>query len=121
MEFAEAAAAAGASVSEPAVITRQDTGIDQNVISQVFSAQKPTMDDPTTGTLVNATGGVTAYSIVAVLPGRPEDIPLADRDAGKLELAQQYGQSDYIAFVQALYERADIVISEDALAAQDLF
>ncbi len=55
-----------------------------------------------------------------MLPGRPESIPLAERDAGKLQLAQQGGVSDYLAFVQALYDNADIVISEDALAAQDL-
>ena len=61
------------------------------------------------------------FSLDAVLPGRPEAIPLTERDAGKLQLAQQAGVSDYIAFVQALYNRAEIVISEDALAAQDMF
>ena len=66
-------------------------------------------------------GGITVFSLEAVLPGRPESIPLAERDAGKLELAQQVGTSEFIAFVEALYNRADIVISEDALAAQDLF
>ena len=45
---------------------------------------------------------------------------MADRDAGKLQLAQEGGVSDYMAFVQALYNRADVVISQDALAAQDL-
>ena len=54
------------------------------------------------------------------MPGRPESIPLADRDAGKLQLVQEAGMADYLAFVQALYERADVVISQDALAAQDL-
>ena len=120
-DFAEAAAAAGATVAEPAVVTRQTTDVDQNVLQQVFTARKPTQDSPTTGSIVTATGGVTVYSLVAVLPGRPEDIPLADRDAGKLELAQQNGTSDYVAFVEALYNNADIEISEDALAAQDLF
>jgi peptidyl-prolyl cis-trans isomerase D len=120
-DFAEAAADAGAIVTQTQLVSRQDTEFDQNVLRQVFAAQKPTQDEPTVGSIVNATGGVTAYNIVAVLPGNPADIPLADRDAGKLELAQQYGQSDYIAFMQALYDRADIEISEDALAADDLF
>ena len=62
-----------------------------------------------------------AISLDAVLPGRPESIPLAERDAGKTQLAQEVGVAEYIAFVQSLYERAEIVISEDALAAQDLF
>ena len=69
----------------------------------------------------NSLGGITVYSLDAVIPGRPESIPLADRDAGRLELAQQAGSSDYLAFVQALYEKADIVISQDALAEQELF
>jgi len=56
-----------------------------------------------------------------VLPGRPESIPLAERDAGKLELAQQAGASEYYSFVAALQDKAEIIISQDALAAQDLF
>lgn len=120
-DFAEAAEAAGATVSEPALIGRQDPVLGQDVVGQVFAAEKPTGDNPTVGSVVNAGGGVTAYSVMAVLPGNPSDIPLADRDAGKLELAQQYGQSAYLAFVEALYEHADIVISEDVLAADDLF
>ena len=120
-DFGAAAEAAGATVSAPTLVSRQNTELDQNVLGRIFSAKKPTQDNPTTGSVVTATGSVTVYSIDAVLPGRPESIPLADRDAGKLELAQQYGSSDYISFVEALYDRADIVISEDALAAQDLF
>ena len=56
-----------------------------------------------------------------MLPGRPESIPLADRDAGKLELAQQAGSSEFLAFINALYNRADIEISDELLAAQDTF
>ena len=84
-------------------------------------AKKPTLSSPVTGSVNNSVGGITVYSLDAVLAGRPESIPLADRDAGKLELAQQAGSSDYLAFVQALYDKADIVISQDALAEQDLF
>ena len=71
--------------------------------------------------VANSGGGYTVFSLDAVLPGRPESIPLAERDAGKLQLAQEAGVSDYLAFVQALYNRAEVVISEDALAAQDMF
>ena len=113
--------AAGATVSAPTLIGRQDPEADQAVLSQVFTAKKPTLEAPTTGIVRNSTGGITVFSLDAVLPGRPESIPLADRDAGKLELAGQAGSSDYRAFIQALYDEADIVISEDALAAQDLF
>lgn len=120
-EFGAAAEAAGATVSDPMLIGRQDPQLDQNVVGQVFTAKKPLQGAPTRGSVVDSTGGITVFSLEAVLPGRPESIPLAERDAGKLELAQQAGTSEFIAFVEALYNKADIVISEDALAADDLF
>ncbi|MDH3614661.1 MAG: SurA N-terminal domain-containing protein [Gammaproteobacteria bacterium] len=119
-EFGPAAEAAGATVSAPTLLSRQDAEADQAVLAQVFMAKKPSQNSPVTGQVANAEGGFTVFSLDAVLPGRPESIPLADRDRGKLELAQQAGASDYFAFVQALYDKADIVISQDALAAQDL-
>lgn len=120
-DFGAAAEAAGASVSEPMLLGRQEQQVDQNILGQVFTAKKPLQGAPTRGSVVDSMGGITVYSLEAVLPGRPESIPLADRDAGKLELATQAGTAEFIAFIEALYNRADIVISEDALAAQDLF
>jgi peptidyl-prolyl cis-trans isomerase D len=119
-DFGAAAEAAGATVSAPTLLSRNIQETDQAVLSQVFMSRKPTVDSPVIGQVANVGGGYTVFSLDAVLPGRPESIPLADRDAGKLELAQQSGASDYYAFVQALYDKADIVISQDALAAQDL-
>ena len=57
----------------------------------------------------------------AVIPGRPESIPLAERDAAKIALARQSGMEDYNAFVSQLEQDAAVVISDDALARQDLF
>ncbi|MDH3374129.1 MAG: SurA N-terminal domain-containing protein [Gammaproteobacteria bacterium] len=119
-EFAAAAEAAGATVSAPTLLSRQQPDVDQAVVAQVFMSSKPTQNSPVTGQVANSDGGYSIFSLQAVLPGRPESIPLADRDTGKLELAQQAGASDYFAFVQALYDRADIVVSQDALAAQNL-
>ena len=120
-DFGTAGEAAGAAVSAPTLLTRQNAEMDQAVLAEVFMAKKPTLSAPVTGSAGNSLGGITVFSLDAVLAGRPESIPLADRDAGKLELAQQAGTADYLAFVQALYDKADIVVSEDALAAQDLF
>jgi len=120
-DFGAASEAAGATVSAPTLLTRQNTETDQAVLAQVFTAKKPAQGSPVTGSVSNSLGGITVYSLDAVIAGRPESIPLADRDAGRLELAQQAGSSDYLAFVQALYEKADIVISQDALAEQELF
>lgn len=120
-EFGVAAEAAGATVSPPLLMSRQDNQTDPSVVSQVFMSKKPERNSPVTGQVPNAAGGYTVFSLEAVLPGRPESIPLADRDAGKLELAQQAGVSDYLAFVQALYDKADVTVAQDALAAEDLF
>ena len=119
-EFGPAAEAAGATVSAPRLISRQEPEVDQAVTAAVFRAKKPNMEGPVNDQVANTTGGYTVFSLDAVLPGRPESIPLADRDAGKLQLAQQAGGSDYTAFVQSLYEKADVVINQDIVAGSDL-
>lgn len=120
-DFGTAAEAAGAVVENPRLIARRDEDIDQAVLFQVFSSRKPSQDDPVTGLVSNVGGGYTVFSLDAVMPGRPESIPLAQRDSGKLQLAQQAGGADYETFVQALYDNADIVINKDVLAATSLF
>ncbi len=119
--FAAAAEQIGATAAAPTVMTRDAQDVDQSISVAVFTALKPTQGAPTTGSTRNSAGGFTVYSVDAVIPGRPEAIPLAERDAGKLQLADQSGLGDFIAFVQALRADADIVINEDMLAAQDYF
>jgi peptidyl-prolyl cis-trans isomerase D len=119
-DFGEAAAAVGAAAGEPVLMSRSDQEADQRVSVAVFTAVKPTQDEPTTGATRNDQGGYTVYSVEAVLPGRPEALPLEQRDAGKMQLTDQAGIGEFVAFVQALRENADIIINEDAVAATDL-
>jgi len=119
-DFGVAAEAAGATVSEPRLVTRQTTEVDQMVVFEVFAAAKPAQNAPVTGRVRGLDGSYSIFSLEAVLPGRPESIPLAQRDAGKAQLAQDSGIGDYLAFLQALYDEADVVINEDALQEQDL-
>jgi len=121
-EFRSAAEAAGAEVSPPTLLSRQQQdAVDQAVVAQVFLASKPTADSPVRGMVANLDGGYTVFSLDAVLPGQPESIPQTTRDAGKEQLVSDTGMSEYIAFVQSLYDRAEIVVSEDALAETSLF
>ncbi len=120
-EFAAAAQDVGASVAAPVAMSRDAEDVDQAVAVAVFTALKPAEGEPTTGSIRNSQGGFTVFKIDAVIPGRPESIPLAERDAGKLQRADQSGIGDFVAFVQALRAAADVDINEDALAAQDLF
>ena len=120
-EFAAAAESIGATAAPSTAVARNAEDFDQSVAVAVFTALKPTADKPTWGSTRNDNGGFTVYSIDAVMPGRPESIPLAERDAGKTQLADQSGIGDFVAFVQALRANADIAINRDVLAAQDLF
>ena len=120
-DFAAAAEKVGASPAAPFAMTRNAEDADQSVAVAVFTALKPTQEKPTTGSTRNSAGGFTVYRLDAVIPGRPEAIQLAERDAGKRQLADQSGIGDFVAFVQALRANADVVINQDVLAAQDLF
>ncbi|HEX5788308.1 MAG TPA: peptidyl-prolyl cis-trans isomerase, partial [Woeseiaceae bacterium] len=120
-EFAAAAAAAGLAASAPQTLTRTSEAVDPALRFEVFAAGKPTTEDPVYGRVRLQEGGFAVYEIEAVLPGQPESIPLAERDQGKLMMAQESGMGDLQAFVQSLYEDADIEINEDLLAAGDLF
>lgn len=119
-EFAAAAAVIGAAAPVTTIMARNAENLDQFLAVAIFTALKPTADEPTTGSTRNGTGGYTVYSIDAVLPGRPEAIPLAERDAGKSQLVERYGLGDFSAFVLALRANAEVIINKDALAAQDL-
>ena len=119
-EFADAAAAIGASAGDPVLMARNAEDADQFVMVAVFTAAKPSEESPTVGSTRNGEGGYTVYSLEAVLPGRPEVVPVEQRDAGKLQLTDQTGIGDFVAFIQALREDADIVINEEAVAASDM-
>ena len=119
-DFADAAAAVGAVAEEPVVMSRNADGVDQTVMVSVFTAVKPTQENPTTGSTRNAVGGYTVFSLDAVIPGRPENLPLEQRDLGKLQLTDQAGIGDFVAFIKALRENAEVIINDDVLAQSDL-
>jgi peptidyl-prolyl cis-trans isomerase D len=119
-DFAEEAAAVGAAAEEPVLMSRNMQDADQFISVAVFTAPKPSQDQPTIGSTRNGVGGYTVYSIESVLPGRPEALPVEQRDQGKQQLTDQLGIGEYVAFVQALRANAEIIINEDALAAPDL-
>ncbi len=120
-DFGVAAEASGLTVTEPQLWTRGDQTVDSSLMFEVFAAVKPEQGAPVTGRARTMDGSVAIYSLEAVLPGRPESIPLAQRDAGKLALAQDSGINDFGAFIRSLYDGADIEVNEDLLAADDLF
>ena len=119
-DFADAAASVGATAAEPTLMSRNAEGADEFVAVAVFTAVKPSQDNPTTGSTRNAAGGYTVYSLDAVIPGRPEILPQDQRDAGKLQLTDQVGIGEFVAFIMALREDAEVIVNEDVLAQEDL-
>ena len=120
-EFAAAAEAAGAGDVSSATIRRDATEIDTNVRAAVFRMKKPRPGQPRIDSVQTTSGDQAVFAVTGYAPGRPEAMPVAQRDEGKLQLAAQTGQSDYVAFVMDLERDADVVRNRDALAQQSLF
>jgi hypothetical protein len=119
-DFAAAAEAIGAQAGEPVLIDRTSADTDPSVAFAVFTANKPSQDAPTVGSTRNSEGGYTVYSVEAVLPGRPESVPVEQRDAGKRQAMDQAGLSEFIAFIQELRDNAEVIVNDDAVASTDM-
>ena len=118
--FDVAASEVEAQVTPAVVVDRQDETIDPVVLDRIFRAKKPAPGNARIDDAITSIGDVAIFMITAVVPGRPEAIPLADRDARKDQLESAAGASDYIAYVSELAQRASIERSDD-LQQQDLF
>lgn len=114
-EFESAAAGFAANVTPYTVVDRVNEDLDGRVLEAIFRARKPLQGHPRVGSALTGDGSYAVFSIDAVAPGRPEAVPLADRDARKEQLAAQSGAADYTAFILQLQADADIVSSNDAL------
>jgi len=102
-------------------VSRQSDTPDQAILIEVFNANTPIGDKPVTGTAITRTGEYAVFSLMEVIPGRPDSVPQAERDSGKTSLTQQSGLLDYTAYVSQLEAEADVSISDSALEEQDFF
>lgn len=118
-DFQAAATEAGAEATAMHLIGRQDEAVDTRVLEALFRAPKPAEDRASIGDTVSEEGDYAVFSVTAVIPGRPESIPLAERDAEKERLTSEAGAADYTALVLELERRAEIVLAEDALATPE--
>ena len=119
--FAAAAAEVEARVVTDVVVGRQDEKIDPAVLSKIFQDRKPLPGSVRFDQTTSSSGDYVVFMISAVLPGRPEAIPLADRDARKEQLQSNAGAADFTAYVNELELHANIERSEEALQRQDSF
>lgn len=119
--FEVAAKGVEATVSPAVVVSRQDEKIDAAVLNEIFRVKKPVPGNARIGHATTTSGDYAVFMVTAVIPGRPEDIPLAERDARKNDLQAKAGAADFTAFVTELALRAEIERSDEALQQQDLF
>ena len=121
-EDADVSAAVQSYITTSNLVTdRQNTDVDPMINSAIFQVKRPIDEQLSVGTTTAQNGNVVLFNVIEILPGRPEMIPLAERDAGKLQLSSRSGVSDFAAFVSELEKAVDIVRSQDVLERQNLF
>jgi peptidyl-prolyl cis-trans isomerase D len=119
-QFSDIAFQLEAQYTPSIVVDRVDAEMDRDLLNAVFTAKKPSAGNSRLGSTVTSVGDYAVFLVNAVVPGRPESIPLAERDARKDNLQSQAGAADLNAFVSELERRADIERNEDAFNQQDL-
>lgn len=119
--FEEAAQSVDADEIRTMTVTRQDQQADPDVQAAVFDLPKPEGEEPRIGSARTSAGERAVFELRDVTPGRPESIPIAERDQGKQNLAAQAGSADFAALVLELERQADVVRNQDALAQQSRF
>jgi hypothetical protein len=118
-QFGETAFQLEAEYVPSVVVGRVDETMDRDLLNAIFTAKKPSAGNSRLGSVVTSVGDYVVFTVNAVMPGRPESIPLAERDARKENLQSQAGAADLNAFVSELQRRADIERNEDAFAEQE--
>ena len=119
--FDAAAIDVEAAVTPTVMVGRQNQTIDANVLNEIFRAKKPSPGNARIESVITTVGDYVVFMVTAVIPGRPESIPLADRDARKEQLESAAGAADFSAYVSELEQRANIERSDTALQQQDFF
>ena len=120
-DFNEAASAITDLATRTIAVSRQAADGDARIRAAVFQEKKPLPDQPRIGTVFTEGGNYAVYSVTASAPGRPESIPLQERDDMKLQLGFASGSQDFASMIMNLEQQADIVKSEDVLAADSMF
>jgi len=118
-EFADVAFEMEAAYVPSITVGRVDAEMDRELLNAIFTAKKPSAGKSRLGSTVTSVGDYAVFMVNDVMPGRPESIPLTERDARKENLQSQAGAADLNAFVSELQRRADIERNEDAFGEQE--
>jgi len=102
----------------PGPVQRRSDAVAADVLAEVFRTVPAAAGEPTLGGIAGGDGAYTVFRIDEVLPGRPEDIPRAQRDQAKAALAQQTGNSALGALILDLRAEAEVAVSPDAITEE---
>lgn len=108
----------GAEPLAPGPVQRSSDAVSADVLAEVFRTVPAAAGEPTLGGIAGGDGAYTVFRIDEVLPGRPEDIPRAQRDQAKAALAQQTGNSALGALILDLRAEAEVAVSPDAITEE---
>ena len=114
-DFEEMAFQLEAAFQPNLTLNRLSEDVDVAVLDSIFRVKKPSPGNARLGSTVTTQGDYAVFMVNAVVPGRPESIPLAERDQRKEDLQRAAGTSDLDAFVSELVRNAAIERSEDAI------
>lgn len=112
------AAEMGVEPLAPGPVPRRSDAVAADVLAEVFRTVPPTSGGPAIGSIAGGDGAYTVFRIDQVLPGKPEDIPRAQRDQAKGALAQQTGNAALGALILDLRAEAEVAVSPDAITEE---
>lgn len=112
--LASVAAAEGLAVTTEPSVPRSAPMLDPQSAEAVFSVPAPAAGKVSTGKSVTPQG-VVVFAVGGVQPGKPEDMPAAQRAQLQQQLAQFDGSQDGNALVSAWRRKMKITVAEDRL------
>ncbi len=118
-DFAQMAFQLEAEFQPDVRVERVQEDMDPAVLDAVFRAKKPAPGNARLGSTVTTIGDYVVFMVKAVIPGRPENIDLAERDQRKQLLESAAGARDLNAYVNELVRTSDIERSESATTTPD--
>lgn len=108
MDFERLVLNSAAQVTEKKLIERRDASVPAALTAAVFDAPIPTAGSPHVGSVSAPGVGFIIYRLSDVQQGSVPDLPQAQIDAGRRQLALRNGSAQLQAIVTTLRESADV-------------
>ncbi|MFK8053115.1 MAG: SurA N-terminal domain-containing protein [Woeseiaceae bacterium] len=108
MDFETLVLNSGAELTEKKAIERSDASVPAALTAAVFAAPVPQLGSQHVGSVSAPGVGFLIYRMTNVVPGTVPDVPQAQIDAGRRQLALRNGGAQLDAILSELRSRADV-------------